>query len=95
MRYLTGSGVLRLLRSVAECCKSRNALLKVIIEMYVIHYHFANMLNFYDKQYDFYTPQGFLFVMVSFISMSAVTFCIIWIMKKVKILNLLFFGKKS
>lgn len=39
MRYLTGSGVLRLLRSVAECCKSRNALLKVIIEMYVIHYH--------------------------------------------------------
>ena len=33
MRYLTGSGVLRLLRSVAECCKSRNALLKVIIEI--------------------------------------------------------------
>ena len=65
------------------------------LELYVIHYHFANMLNFNNKQYDFYTPQGFLFVVVSFISMSAVTFCIIWLMKKVKILNLLFFGKKS
>ena len=78
--------------------KMKNIFAKIgnyTLELYVIHYHFANMLNFYDKQYDFYTPQGFLFVMVSFISMSAVTFCIIWIMKKVKILNLLFFGKKS
>ena len=22
------------------------------LELYVVHYHFANMLNFYDKQYD-------------------------------------------
>jgi len=63
------------------------------LELYVIHYHFANMLNFYDKQYDFYTLEGFLFVVVSFVAMCAVTFCCIWAMKKVKIIDFLFFGK--
>lgn len=65
------------------------------LELYVIHYHFANMLNFKDKQYEFYTLEGFLFVMVSFVAMCAVTFCCIWVMKKVKLLNFFFFGKKS
>ena len=64
------------------------------LEIYVIHYHFANMLNFNDKQYDFYTLEGFLFVAASFLTMSAVTFCTIWLMKKVKLFDLLFFGKK-
>ncbi len=63
------------------------------LELYVIHYHFANMLNFNDKQYDFYTLEGFVFVIVSFVAMCAVTFCCIWIMKKVKIMDFLFFGK--
>ena len=63
------------------------------LEIYVIHYHFANMLNFSNKQYDFYTLEGFVFVVVSFIAMSAVTFCSIWLMKKVKLLDFLFFGK--
>ena len=65
------------------------------LEIYVIHYHFANMLNFNNKQYDFYTPEGFFFVLASFAAMSAVTFAFIWVMKKIKILNLLFFGRKS
>ena len=65
------------------------------LEIYVIHYHFANMLNFNNKQYDFYTPEGFFFVLASFVAMSAVTFAFIWVMKKVKILNFLFFGRKS
>ena len=65
------------------------------LEIYVIHYHFANMLNFNDKQYDFYTLEGVLFVMASFIAMSAVTFAFIWVMKQFKILDFLFFGKKS
>ena len=65
------------------------------LEIYVIHYHFANMLNFNDKQYDFYTLEGVLFVMASFIAMSAVTFVSIWVMKQFKILDFLFFGKKS
>ena len=65
------------------------------LELYVVHYHFANMLNFKDKQYDFYTLEGFVFVMVSFVVMCAVTFCCIWVMKMVKLLNFFFFGKKS
>lgn len=65
------------------------------LEIYVVHYHFANMLNFYDRQYDFYTPEGAIFVAASFIAMSAVTFCCIWAMKKVKVIDFLFFGKKS
>ena len=65
------------------------------LEIYVVHYHFANMLNFHDKQYDFYTPEGAVFVTASVLAMCAVTFCTIWVMKKVKILNFLFFGKKS
>lgn len=65
------------------------------LEIYVIHYHFANMLNFHDKQYDFYTLEGFGFVLVSFLAMCAATFVFIRAMKKVKLLNFLFFGRKS
>lgn len=65
------------------------------LELYVIHYHFANMLNFNDKQYDFYTVEGFVFVVTSFVAMCAVTVCYIWVMKKVKVLDFLFFGKKA
>lgn len=63
------------------------------LEIYVIHYHFANLLNFHEKQYYFYIPEGFLFVVISFIAMSAVTFAFIWVMKQVRILDFLFFGK--
>lgn len=65
------------------------------LEIYVIHYHFANMLNFNNKQYDFYTLEGFGFVLVSFLAMCAATFVFIRAMKKVKLLNFLFFGRKS
>lgn len=65
------------------------------LEIYVIHYHFANMLNFNDKQYDFYTLEGFVFAAASFLAMSAATFASIWVMKKFKILDFLFFGKKA
>ena len=64
------------------------------LELYVIHYHFANMLNFNDKQYNFYTLEGFAFVIASFIAMCAVTFCCIWAMKKVRVLDFLLFGRK-
>ena len=78
--------------------KIKNIFVKIggyTLELYVIHYHFANMLNFYDKQYDFYTLEGFLFVVVSFVAMCAVTFCCIWMMKKVRVIDFLFFGKKD
>ena len=78
--------------------KIKNILAKIggyTLELYVIHYHFANMLNFKDKQYDFYTLEGFVFVITSFIVMCTVTICSIWLMKKVKVFDFLFFGKKS
>ena len=40
------------------------------------------------------TLEGFVFVIVSFVAMCAVTFCSIWVMKKVKIVDFLFFGKQ-
>ena len=77
--------------------KLKNILAKIggyTLELYVIHYHFANMLNFSDKKYNFYTLEGFAFVLVSFVAMCAVTFCGIWLVKKIRILDFLFFGKK-
>ena len=65
------------------------------LEIYVIHYHFANILNFQQKAYDVYTVQGAMFVIGSFAAMSSITFVLIRLMKKVKILDRLFFGKFS
>ena len=63
------------------------------LEIYVVHYHFADILNFYDKQYNFYTIEGAVFVFASFVTMCAVTFVCIWMIKKIKVLNFLLFGK--
>lgn len=63
------------------------------LEIYVIHYHFANILNIADKQYDFYTLEGTLFVAASFAVMSALTCGCVWLMKKSRALDFLFFGK--
>lgn len=65
------------------------------LEIYVIHYHFASLLNVSDKQYDFYTPEGALFVAGSFLVMSALTCVCVWVMKKIKIVDFLFFGKMN
>lgn len=76
--------------------KIKNRLAKLgeyTLEIYVIHYHFADLLNVTDRQYQFYTLEGFVFVAASFLAMSAITFCMIWLMKKVRILDFLFFGK--
>lgn len=64
------------------------------LEIYVIHYHFADILNFNNTQYDFYTVPGAVFVLVSFVAMCAITFASVWILKKIKILDFLLFGKK-
>ena len=75
-------------------CKTFFAKLGVYtLEIYVVHYHFANILNFYDKQFDFYTLEGAAFVLASFVVMCAITFVSIWLMKKVKLMDKMFFGK--
>lgn len=84
-------------------CRMKNAAIKKILakignytlEIYVIHYHFARILNLRGGSYDFYTIEGAVFAAGSFVLMSMATFCTIWLMKKSRILNFLFFGKKS
>ena len=100
--------LIQMIASVLGCagiiygvCQLKNGKIKNIfakigeytLELYVIHYHFANMLNFHDKQYNFYTLEGVVFVVTSFIAMCAVSFCNIWVVKKVRILDTLLFGK--
>ena len=63
------------------------------LEIYVVHYHFANVLNVQQKVYDVYTPQGAVFVITSFTVMSILTFVLVLSMKKIKILDKIFFGK--
>ena len=65
------------------------------LEIYVVHYHFANILNFQDKQYDFYTLEGAGFVLASFVVMCAITFVSVLCLKKIKMLDFLLFGKRA
>lgn len=65
------------------------------LEIYVIHYHFASILNFGNRQYDFYTPEGFMFVWANFTVMGVLTFVCIRMIKKVKLLDFVLFGKRK
>lgn len=78
--------------------KIKNTLAKLgnyTLEIYVIHYHFARILNFTDQSYDFYTAKGAAFAAASFAVMSTATFCAIWLMKKLPLADFLFFGKRA
>lgn len=65
------------------------------LEIYVIHYHFAYLLNLEHRNYEFYTISGVLFVGSSFAVMCAVTAVVIWSLKKTRFLHFLAFGKKN
>ncbi len=62
------------------------------LEIYVLHFHFATLLN-QGKTYVLYSLEGILFVLASFAVMSALTAVIIWVTKKVKLLDILMYGK--
>lgn len=63
------------------------------LEIYVIHYHYANVLNFHQRQFNVYTLEGAAFVVLSFVTMAAVTFAWIWVLKRIRCLNFMLFGK--
>lgn len=64
------------------------------LEIYVLHFHFATILNTGREYPVWYTPQGMVFTLLSFIAMSAITALIIWIIKKyIPLLDALLFGK--
>lgn len=65
------------------------------LEIYVIHYHFADILNFNNTQYDFYTESGAVFVLASFVAMCAVTVAAIWVLKRSRVCDFLLFGKND
>lgn len=62
------------------------------LEIYVLHFHFATLLN-PGKTFTLYSLEGVLFVLASFVVMSAITAAIIWVTKKVWILDFLLYGK--
>ena len=62
------------------------------LEIYVLHFHFATVLN-QGKDYALYTWEGLLFLVASFVVMSAITAAIIFVTKKIWILDFLLYGK--
>lgn len=64
------------------------------LEIYALHFHFATLLN-RGTSYELYSWSGLLFVLASFAVMSVLTAAIIFITKKIRILNFLLYGKRS
>lgn len=64
------------------------------LEIYALHFHFATLLN-RGEAYDLYTWQGFLFALASFAVMCGITAALIFMTKKLWILDLLLYGKSS
>lgn len=62
------------------------------LEIYVLHFHFARILN-RGRSYDLYTWEGALFVLASFAVMSLITAGIIAVTKKIPALDFLLYGK--
>ncbi len=67
---------------------------KYTLEIYVLHFHFATLLNSNKETGTLYSVNGILFVLAAFALMSVITGLLIFIIKRVKILDLLLFGKK-
>lgn len=62
------------------------------LEIYVLHFHFAAILN-QGKSYELYTWKGLFFVLASFTVMSLITAGIIIVTKQVPLLDLFLYGK--
>lgn len=62
------------------------------LEIYVLHFHFATLLN-RGEVYYLYSLRGVLFAAASFAVMSLVTAVIIVITKKIPVLDFLLYGK--
>ncbi len=62
------------------------------LEIYVLHFHFATLL-YRGISYELYSLQGLVFVLLSFAVMSALTAAIIFLTKKIWVLDFLLYGK--
>lgn len=91
-------GCLALIRLVLDWRDNRikarlAALGQYTLEIYVLHYQFAAILNPDRRIYSFWSLQGLFYSMAAFLVMSILTAAGIRLMNRISILRLLFFGK--
>lgn len=65
------------------------------LEIYAIHFHFADKLNPGKIHYELYSIEGLLFAIASFTLMSAATAGLIYMAKQTPLTDLFLFGKRS
>ncbi|MGN0132025.1 MAG: acyltransferase family protein [Lachnospiraceae bacterium] len=65
------------------------------LEIYVLHFRFARLLGIGNKDLQLYSLEALGWVTAAFVVMSVLTALCIFIIKKIWILDLLLFGKKS
>jgi hypothetical protein len=92
-------GCLALIRLVLDWKENRwktklAALGRYTLEIYVLHYQFARVLNPTGKQFIFWSPSGLLYSAAAFAVMSVITAAAIWLIDRIRPLRLLLFGKR-
>ena len=94
--FLGCLAVIRLVMDWRDCrVKARLAWLgQYTLEIYVLHYQFATVLNPAGTVYAFWSARGLLYSGAAFAVMSAITAVCICVIDHVKILRFLLFGKK-
>lgn len=65
------------------------------LEIYTLHFRFVDMLGFKDKGLKVYSLEGAAAIVVTFLVMSLFSGMSIYLIKKVRVLDLLLFGKCS
>lgn len=63
------------------------------LEIYVLHFRFARLLNVDEKNINFYSLEGIGYLIATFVLMSICTALCIFFFKKSRVLNKLLFGK--
>ncbi len=94
--FLACLALIRLVLDWKDCkMKSRLAVLgQYTLEIYVLHYQFATVLNWSQKTYMFWSLSGLLYSAAAFGVMSLITAVGIYLIDRVKVLRLLLFGKR-
>jgi fucose 4-O-acetylase-like acetyltransferase len=92
-------GCLALIRLVLDWKENRwktklAALGRYTLEIYVLHYQFARVLNPTGKIFLFWSPSGLLYSVAAFAVMSVITAAAIWLIDRIPPLRLLLFGKR-
>lgn len=63
------------------------------LEIYALHFRFVDMLGFKDRGLSVYSLEGFAAIIVTFLVMSVLSGILIYLIKKIPVLDLLLFGR--